>query len=165
MWPFRPKTATTAMSLLEKADETVDDITYAQLVCEAAELLEPLDISTDEKALAAWQRIASLDGNRARMHELIDHARTLLQGAGYNAPATINQEYSAYLSSLPPDQQCLTQVRYLHRVVMSGGDRDEMSDAATQALQLLADYEKSKALTKKQLIMKLAFSNVLQRNA
>ena len=165
MWPSRPKAAITAISLLEKADKSVDDITYAQLVCEAAELLESLDINTDEKALAAWHRIAALDGNRARMYELIDHARTLLQESGFKTPATITQEHAAYLSNLPPDQQCLTQVRYLHRVIMSGGDRDRIVDAATQALKLLADYEKSKALTKKQLVMKMAFSNVLQRNA
>jgi len=153
------------MSLLGKADEAVDDIAYALLVCEAAELLEPLDISTNEKALAAWQHIANLDGNRARMYELVDHARALLQGAGYSAPSTIDQEYEAYLASLPPDQQCLTQVRYLYRVVISGGDQADISDAATQALRLLADYEESKILTKKQQAMKMVFRNVLQRSS
>lgn len=157
MWPFRGRGVPEALALLDNARCAPDDIIYAELVCDAADIAAALDKTSAEKALAIWNVIANLDAERARSHELVNRARTMAQRAGIATPPTIEQEYEAYLQGLPAEQRCMTQVRYLYRLFTSASGATERATLAKRALNLLAEYEATRALSGKQVQMKKAF--------
>ena len=162
MWPFKKSNTARALGLLDQAEVAADDIAYAELVCGAADIAESIVESSAAEAEPIWRRIAQLDGERARLWELVDRARVKTQSAGSDSPPTVDQDYENYLATLPEDQRCLTQVRYLHRLAMSGGAAG--AEAASRGMKLLAEYEQTRGLTKKQAEMRMAFSNVLKRH-
>lgn len=101
------------LSFLDPVLTEVDDVIFAELVCRAADVADVLDRSSARDAVHIWSRIAALDGDRARMWDLVDLASRKVQSAGIETLPTIEQEYQAYLESLPPAQRVLTQIRYL----------------------------------------------------
>ena len=165
MWLFGKRKVAKAYRLLDSAETAPDDYKYAEWICNAADIATALEKSSTELALSIWARIAELDGERARAHELVDHARTRLHQAGRSGPPTFAQELEQYYADLPPNQRFMAQARHAFRILNSDTDIDTKVQAATEGLKLTAEHEKQNSLTKKQAMMKRIFQKVLRENA